>query len=120
MPNPGSRRIWQSSWATTSILESTGGPILESVEGQSDLSHLNLSEQRVEELVSEVRWLGSLRETGQVALLKTARGVDLTPLVDAGIRTLPELLRASECPEGLAEGIWHGLRMEAARWTSVR
>ena len=57
-----------------------------------DLSYLGLPEERIEELAREICWLDLLRNRGQVELLRAARDVDLTPLFEAGIRTLLQLL----------------------------
>ena len=83
--------------------------------GQLDFDDLPLGKERLQELVVEIHWQARLQEQGRIEFLKTAQGVDVTPLLEADIRTLPQLLRADQRPEGLPEGIWYALRMEAAR-----
>jgi len=76
-----------------------------------------MEESRFQELRNQATRLAMIWQTGQVAHLRAAQGVDLRPLSDEGIFTIDQLLQRKERPRKIDETLWHRLRDEA---TAIR
>ncbi len=73
-----------------------------------------VEEHRFRELREEAKRLALIHRTGEIAYLRSARGVDLMPLHSEGIYTVRQLLETKLRPAKIEEQIWNRLREEAA------
>ncbi len=70
---------------------------------------------RPKELIENAAHLQTLVHRGRISDLRTAVGVDLSPLHEKGMFLIKQLLDSDEPPEGFAVEIWEAMREEASR-----
>jgi hypothetical protein len=73
-----------------------------------------MEESRFHELHEEAKRLALIHQTGEIAYLRSARGIDLAPLHGEKIFTVRQLLETELRPAKIEEVLWNRLREEAA------
>ncbi len=74
-----------------------------------------IGRERYQKLIENAAHLQTLVNRGRISDLRTAVGVDLSPLHEKGMFLLKQLLDSDEPPESFAMEIWKAMREEASR-----
>jgi hypothetical protein len=74
---------------------------------------LPMEKTRFEQLENEAERLALIEGTGRIAYVNSGKDIDLTPLYNAGVYTINQLLERNQKPHGVTEEVWTALKDEA-------